>query len=110
VTILAADRVPAPRILSPTTGSRVRDRLVVSGTATPGHRVVVRVDYEGVAIVLPVAGSYGEVSTIVDDSGRWSATINRPFRLPNTELRITAVAIDQLGRRSDATVLEVATN
>jgi copper amine oxidase-like protein len=107
VTILAADRVPAPRILSPVRGTRVQDRLLVTGTATPGHRVIVRVDYQGV-LVLPVSGSYGEVSTTADESGRWSATINRPFRLPNAELRITAVAVDQMGRRSDETVLEVA--
>jgi hypothetical protein len=80
----------------------------VRGTAIPGHRVIVRVDYQGVAVVLPVSGSYGEVTTIADDSGRWSATINRPFRLPNAELRITAIAVDQLGRRSSEAVLEVA--
>jgi hypothetical protein len=108
VTVLAGGGVPAPRILSPAPGFRVRDQLVVRGTAVPGHRVIVRVDYQGVAVILPVSGSYGEVTTIADDSGRWSATINRPFRLPNAELRITAIAVDQLGRRSDATVLEVA--
>jgi hypothetical protein len=105
VTVLGADRVAAPVITSPEPGRRLGDPIVVRGTAPPGHRVVVRVDYQGSVLLFSVRGTYGQVSTTADDRGQWAVSIPRRGVVADAELTITAVAIDPLGRESEPTVL-----
>jgi hypothetical protein len=75
----------------------------VRGTATPGHRVIVRADYQGAVLLFRVGGTYGEVETVADAAGNWAVVFNQTLRV-NAELTITAVAVDPLGRRSDPAV------
>jgi hypothetical protein len=105
LTIVAFNRVPAPVITSPAQGARVGDPIVVRGTAVPGYRVIVRVDFKGSLPVFNLTGTYGEVTTTADANGRWTVTINRTARLPEAELTITAIAVDPLGRRSESAIL-----
>jgi hypothetical protein len=105
VTILATGRVPSPVITSPPPGARLGDPVVVRGTATPGHRVVVRVDYQGGLLVFALRGTYGEVSTTADAAGQWMVRIGQTIRLSNADLTITAVAVDPLGAESEPAVV-----
>lgn len=103
--IVPSGRVPAPVIVSPAGGTRLGTPMVIRGMATPGYRVVVQVDYAGNVALFRLEGTYGRVTTTADTSGQWSVTFSQAPRFASTELTITAVAIDPLGRRSDPAVV-----
>lgn len=100
------DQVARPVITSPAAGARVGSPIVVRGTAPPGSRVEVQVDYQGSVLVFNLRGTYGQATTTADASGNWSVTFSEAIRIPNAELTITAVAIDQAGRRSEPATMK----
>ncbi len=100
------DQVARPVITSPAAGTRLGSPIVVRGTAAPGSRVEVQVDYQGSVLVFSLRGTYGQTTTTADASGNWSVTFNETIRIPNAELTITAVAIDQAGRRSEPATMK----
>jgi hypothetical protein len=106
LTVLGSAQVPAPVIRTPAPGARVTSPITVRGTATPGHQVVVRVDYQGSLLLFRLGGTYGEVETIADAAGNWAVMFNQTLRV-NAELTITAVAVDPMGRRSESAVAQV---
>ncbi len=99
--------VPPPTITIPTTGATVGVPIVIRGRATPGHQVIVRVDYRGTVVLFNIAGTYGQVATTADANGNWQVTINQSSRIEGAELTIFAWAIDTAGRRSQNTVVRV---
>lgn len=107
VTIVSGAQAATPTITSPSSGDRVGAPIVVRGTATPGSRIVVRIDYEATVVLISIRGTYGEVSTAADASGNWQVSINPSIRIPNAQLTITAVAIDAAGRRSPPATVRV---
>lgn len=107
LTIAATDIVPPPSITAPSAGARVRAPLVIRGRATPGHQVVVSVDYRGTVLFFEVRGTLGQVTTTADASGNWSATFNQGAPFADAEVTITATAIDPLNRRSQPVSVNV---
>lgn len=103
--VVATEGVASPVITSPTSGSRLGSPIVIRGKATPGYRVEVQVDYQGALLVFGLKGTYGKVMTTADAAGDWTVRINETVRISNAELTITAVTIDQLGRRSEAVTI-----
>ncbi|MGH7418031.1 MAG: stalk domain-containing protein, partial [Candidatus Rokuibacteriota bacterium] len=99
--------VAAPAITSPAAGATVGQPLVIRGRATPGHQVIVRVDYRGTVLLFNLQGTYGQVATNTDAAGNWQVTINQSIRVPGAELTIVAWAVDPAGRRSEPTVVRV---
>jgi exosome complex RNA-binding protein Csl4 len=99
--VVATDGVAPPVITSPGAGTRVGSPIVIRGTATPGYRVEVQVDYQGALLLFNLRGTYGKVMTTADAAGAWTVRISETVRMPNAELTITAVTIDPLGRRSE---------
>lgn len=102
------DGVPRPVITSPAAGTRLGSPIVIRGTAAPGSRVEVQVDYQGTLLVFNLRGTYGQATTTADASGNWSVTFNETIRIPNAELTITAVAIDPAGRRSEPATMRAS--
>lgn len=100
----------APRIVTPTAGSRVGAPIVIRGTAIPGSTVVVRVDYQGSILLFRVQGTYGEVSTTADAGGNWQVSISPSIRIPGATLTITARAIDPAGNESASSQVQVTQN
>ncbi len=96
-----------PTVTSPLPGARVGTPITIHGTALPGSRVVVRVDYRGTLLLFQVSGTYGEVATTADASGNWQVSITPSTRIPNAQLTITVRAVDPLGRESAATTVQV---
>ncbi|MBI2973715.1 MAG: hypothetical protein HYY39_08025 [Armatimonadetes bacterium] len=97
----------SPTISTPADGSSVGAPIVVRGTAAPGNRVVVRIDYAASVLLFNLSGTYGEVSTTADASGSWQVSINPSVRIPGAQLTILAVAIDPAGRRSPPATVRV---
>ena len=104
---LIGQQAPSPRIVTPTAGTQVGAPIVIRGTATPGSRVVVRVDYQGTLLLFNVRGTYGEVSTTADAAGNWQVSLNPSIRIPNARLTITARAVDPVGRESAPAQVQV---
>lgn len=100
--VVSTESVAPPTITSPAQGARLGSPIVIRGKATPGHRVEVQVDYQGAVLVFSLKGTYRQVTTTADAAGDWMVRINETVRISNAELTITAVAIDPLGRRSEA--------
>jgi hypothetical protein len=107
LTIVAADMVAAPTITTPAPGARGRAPLVIRGRATPGYRVVVRVDYKASVLVFEVRGTLGEGTATVDSSGNWTVTFNQDAPVTDAEVTINATAVDALNRRSQPAVVVV---
>lgn len=107
LTLVPTDVVPAPVISSPTPGSTVRAPFVIQGRATPGHQVVVRLDYSGKVFVFDLRGTLGQITTTADASGNWSVTFNQGAPVPGADITINATAIDPLSRPSQPTVVTV---
>jgi hypothetical protein len=103
--VVPAEGVAPPVITSPAAGTRLGSPIVIRGRATPGYRVEVQVDYKGALLVFDMRGTYGKVTTTADAAGDWAVSINATVRMSNAELTITAVAIDPLGRRSEAVTM-----
>lgn len=106
--MIVTAEVPPPVITSPAPGTRVGAPIVIRGRATPGHQVVVRVDYRGTVLVFGLQGTYGEVTSTADAAGNWQVTINQSIRVADAELTIIARAIDPAGRRSEPTIIKVS--
>jgi hypothetical protein len=102
--------VAPPTITAPTAGARVGSPITIRGTAVPGSRVVVRVDYRGTVLFFQVTGTYGEVATTADASGNWQVTVRPSTRIPDAQLTIMVRAIDPGGRESAATTVQVVQN
>jgi hypothetical protein len=98
----------APTISQPREGERVGATFEIRGRATPGYRVVARIDYRGTATGAPaLAGTYGEFSATVGREGNFRIDVNPRARIPNAELTITVWVIDPLGRRSAPATVKV---
>ncbi len=106
LTIVTAVVAP-PVITSAAQGSPVGQPIVIRGRATPGHQVIVQVDYRGTVLLFNLQGTYGQVATNTDASGNWQVTINQSIRVAGAELTIITWAIDPAGRRSEPTVVRV---
>lgn len=107
LTLVPTDVVPAPVISTPTAGSRVRAPIVIRGRATPGHQVVVRLDYSGKVLVFDITGTLGQLTTTADASGNWSVTFNQDAPVVDADITINATAIDPLSRPSQPAVVKV---
>lgn len=98
----------APTISQPREGERVGATFEIRGRATPGYRVVARIDYRGLVLgVVPIAGTYGEFSATVGREGNFRIIVNPRTRIPNAELTITVWVIDPAGRRSPPATVKV---
>ena len=114
-TVAASSRItllggPSPAVLtvtSPAAGARVGSPITIRGTATPGSRVVVRVDYRGTVLFIQVSGTYGEVATTADASGNWQVSVRPSTRIPEAEITITVRATDPSGRDSVPATVKV---
>jgi hypothetical protein len=113
VTVAASSRISiigataTPTITSPAAGTRVGSPIIIRGTAVPGSRVIVRVDYRGTMLVFQVSGTYGEVATTADASGNWQVSVRPSTRVPDAQLTITVRAIDPGGRESSPVTVRV---
>lgn len=113
VTVAASSRISiigaagTPTITSPAAGTRVGSPITIRGTAAPGSRVIVRVDYRGTMLVFQVSGTYGEVATTADASGNWQVSVRPSTRIPDAQLTITVRAIDPGGRESSPVTVQV---
>ena len=75
--------------------------LVIHGTATAGHRVVVTIEFQGKGLASPT-GVIGPVRTAVTSGGTWEVRVALSAGLPATgRMTITAVAVAPSGARSD---------
>ena len=116
VTVAASSRLSiigaagTPTITSPAAGTRVGSPITIRGTAVPGSRVIVRVDYRGAMLVFQVSGTYGEVATTADASGNWQVSVRPSTRIPDAQLTITVRAIDPGGRESSPVTVQVVQN
>jgi len=113
VTVAASSRISiigataTPTITSPAAGTRVGSPIIIRGTAVPGSRVIVRVDYRGTMLVFQVSGTYGEVATTADASGNWQVSVRPSTRVPEAQLTITVRATDPGGRESSPVTVQV---
>jgi hypothetical protein len=114
ITVAASSRItllggpsPALTITSPAAGARVGSPITIRGTATPGSRVVVKVDYRGTVLFIQVNGTYGEVATTADASGNWQVSVRPSTRIPEAEITITVRATDPGGRESAPATVKV---
>jgi hypothetical protein len=81
--------------------------ITIRGTAAPGSRVVVKVDYRGTVLFIQVSGTYGEVATTADASGNWQVSVRPSTRIPEAEITITVRATDPSGRESAPATVKV---
>ncbi|HEY6103096.1 MAG TPA: copper amine oxidase N-terminal domain-containing protein [bacterium] len=107
LSFIGAAGVAVPTITSPRSGTRVESPFTIRGTALPGSRVVVRVDYSGTMPGFQANGTYGEVATTADASGNWQVSVRTSVRIPNARLTITVRAVDPGGRESAAATVQV---
>jgi hypothetical protein len=110
ISIIGAVSSATPVITSPAAGTRVGSPITIRGTAIPGSRVVVRVDYRGTVLLFQVSGTYGEVATTADASGNWQVSVRPSTRIPDARLTITVRATDPSGRESVAATVQVVQN
>jgi len=100
----------APSIETPDRPVSLEDpaaRLVLSGAARPGFRVLGRVDYEGRGSGFEGSGTLGEFLVVAGADGTWRTSLSRLVPLPGGRLTITVIAIDQADRRSPPATIEV---
>ena len=112
VTFLPAAPAP-PSIATPDRTISLEDpaaRLVFSGTARPGFRVLGRVDYEGRDGGFEGSGTLGEFLVVAGADGNWRTSLGRLVPLPQGRLTVTVIAIDQADRRSPPATLEVTSS
>jgi len=106
---LLTQELRPPTITSPTRPAEAGEGMVVTGTGTPGSKVMVQVSYTGSALgFLPVSGTLGSQEATVDRIGNWKT---EPFkgRLPaglrRPEYTIRAVGVDSAGEESTPTIV-----
>jgi hypothetical protein len=85
-------------------------RLVLSGSARPGYRILGRVDYASRGDGFEGGGSLGEFLVIAGADGTWQTSLNRLVPLPEGRLTVTVIAIDQADRRSPPATLELTSS
>ncbi len=107
LTLVPSAVVPPPVISSPAAGARIQAPIVIRGRATPGHQVVVRLDYSGKILLFDIRGTLGQVTTTADASGNWSVTFNQGAPVTDAEITINATAVDPLSRLSQPAVITV---
>jgi hypothetical protein len=102
----------APVISAPRDEVRLRDDLIVEGTAAPGSKVIVEVTYSGRAFgALPLKGTFGSQEVTADRDGRWTTEpfeVRLPLGVRRPELTISAVAVDAAGTESEPTTVTVS--
>jgi len=112
----AADRfnadvrtLEAPSFTGPEDGAKVGNRITLRGTAAPGSRVQLKVDYTTTTLgVFKTTGTVYETEVIADDQGRWSSD---PIDLSTglgggpTTYNVTAVTVGANGKKSETTKL-----
>jgi hypothetical protein len=106
---MTARSLEAPTITDPDESTRIGDSLRIRGTAAPGSKVQVKVDYSRTTLGLfKMTGTVAETEVTADDQGRW---ITDPIDVRtglgggSTTYTITAVTIGPNGRKSDTTKL-----
>jgi hypothetical protein len=107
---VAGNATPAaPTISAPTDDAALGKTVTIRGKARPNQQVRVRVDYRANALgVLALNGTIGEQTVTADAQGNWETTA---FNLDTLATRrsatftITAVAIGNNGRESEATTV-----
>lgn len=102
----------APAILSPRMDDRVRDPLIVEGTAPRNSRVLVRVEYStSVAGAARLTGSVGEVVVTSDEDGRFRTgpiDLDTMIRGRDTRYTIIATTLGSGDRRSESTRVTIS--
>jgi hypothetical protein len=107
ISLLGGPSPAALTITSPAAGARVGSPITIRGTAIPGSRVVVKVDYRGTVLFIQVSGTYGEVATTADAAGNWQVTVRPSTRIQDAEITITVRATDPTGRESAPATVKV---
>jgi hypothetical protein len=92
-----------PVIVSPKPGDAIPSPLPVRGTAIPGTRVQVTIDYESSARNGP-RGALGPVFATVNPDGSWDVQVRLPGNLGEGRLVITAVTLSGTLRSDPARV------
>jgi hypothetical protein len=85
-------------------------RLVFSGSARPGFRVLGRIEYEGRSGAFEGSGTLGEFLVVAGANGSWRTSLAQLVPLPAGRLIVTVIAIDQADRRSPPATLEVTSS
>jgi hypothetical protein len=102
----------APTITDPPEGTRVGDSLRVRGTAAPGSKVQVKIDYSRTTLGLfRMTGTVAEMEVTADDQGRWitdPVNVGTGLGGGNTTFTITAVTLGANGKKSDAAKLTLS--
>ena len=99
----------APSFTDPSDGSTVSDRLVLRGTAAPGSKVRIKVDYTKTALgILRMNGTVAEIDVTADDQGYWKTDpidLNTGLGSGATTFNITATTIGASGKKSSVSKL-----
>lgn len=116
-TTVKPDRQPpgklkAPAIVEPKEGARVGETMVVSGTATPGQKVKVVIDYVVTKSIFKLAeGRLVEVEAMADAKGNWRTkeleTKVVTLIKGDVDYTLTAVSVAADGTESEPTVVKV---
>jgi hypothetical protein len=85
-------------------------RLILSGSARPGYRILGRVDYESRGDGFDGSGTLGEFLVIAGADGTWRTSLSRLVPLPEGRLTVTVIAIDQADRRSPPATLALTSS
>lgn len=106
-----ATTLEAPRITDPAADSKVGRQLVLRGTAAPGSRIHVKIDYVTSALgVLRMTGTVGEFEVVADDRGNWHTDpIDMDTGLGGgpTNFNIAATTVGANGKTSSVTKLSL---
>jgi len=112
VTFLPSAPAP-PSIAAPGRSVSLDDpgaRLVFTGTARPGFRILGRIDYEGRGAGFEGSGTLGEFLTVAASDGTWRTSLSQLVPLPAGRLTVTVIAIDQADHRSSPATLEITSS
>lgn len=112
----AADRfnadvrsLEAPSFTNLTDGSTVGNTIVLRGTAAPGSRVRIKVDYSKVSLgFFKTTGTISETEVVADDNGRWktdSIDLATGLGGGSTTYNVTAVTVGANGKTSEVAKL-----
>jgi hypothetical protein len=112
VTILPS-APPAPSVTTANRSIALTDpgaRLMLSGSARPGYRILGRVDYASQGDGFEGSGTLGEFLVVAGADGTWRTSLGRLIPLPEGRITVTVIAIDQADRRSPPATLEVTSS
>jgi hypothetical protein len=101
-----ADPMRPPTITQPAAGTTAASPLVIRGTAAPGARVHVRVEYATTMLgLLRTTGALADLFVDANDRGEWATeaiNLDTLIRGQNTEYTITARVVGEGDQRSEA--------